>query len=72
MLLTPTSPVGQGVYRIEGYRVFDASAVHPFAVGFYDCSESGIETVSVFVGRRGGHFKGEIAADVPIATDCGP
>ena len=34
--------------------------------------ESGIEVVSVFVSRRGGHFVREIAADVLLATDCGP
>lgn len=53
----PTSPGGHGMQRIAGYRIYEASAVHPFAVGFdHSRMPAAVPQVDVWVGRAGRRF----------------
>ena len=71
--LRPTSPAGQGVHRVEGFRAYEASAVHPFLVGFYDCSPSGeIESAAVRFKQRHRHRDRELWVDVSLDEGCHP
>ena len=69
----PTSPASQGIHNVGGHRVYEASAVHPFLVGFYDCSSSGgIESAAVLFQQRHRHQDREIWIDVPLGGECNP
>ena len=51
---TSTSPASHGLKRIGGYRIFEASAVHPFSVGFdHSRTPAAVTQVDVWVRRAG-------------------
>jgi hypothetical protein len=65
----PTSSADQGIYRVDGFRVYQASAVHPFLIGFYASSSSErINSAEVLLRRRGrGWGRGpELWVNVPL------
>jgi hypothetical protein len=65
--LWPTSPARPGIYRVEGVRIYQASAVHPFSVGFYPPSSTGeVNSVELLLGRKGHHRGGELWVNVPL------
>ena len=55
--MIPTSPGGQRPHRIAGHRILEASAVHPFSVGFYHGQAPGeISQIDVWLERAGRPF----------------
>jgi hypothetical protein len=67
--LPPNSPGGHGVRELEGWRIYQASALHPFAVGHRDRCEA-LEALAptrayFHLRRPGGPARG-ILVEVPV------